>query len=204
MPILGTILAIKRCPHCKIDQPNLTKITEFSTKPFYGGSSPRFWKTYSCVRCGGAVLAFSDTDGGEVRGFYPKVAAVNEVIPKPASSYLTQAIDSLHSPDGSVMLSASAVDAMLKAKGYNKGDLYPRIKMAVDNHLITEEMAQWAHNIRLDANAQRHADEQAVLSTTEDAQRCTEFALALAEFLFVLPSRVQRGLEAVPDKKSTT
>jgi hypothetical protein len=94
------------------------------------------------------------------------------------------------------MLSASAVDAMLKIKGYNEGSLYHRIEQAVSDHLITNEMATWAHEVRLDANDQRHADEAAALPTSQDALRVLEFASALAEFLFVLRGRIQRGLQA--------
>ena len=53
---------------------------------------------------------------------------------------------------------------------------------------------QATHAVRLDANDQRHADESADLPTDKDAQRCIAFALALAEILFVLPSRIERGL----------
>jgi hypothetical protein len=94
------------------------------------------------------------------------------------------------------MLAASAVDAMLKEKGLKDGSLYNRIEQAAANHLITPGMAEWAHEVRLDANDQRHADENAPLPTSDDAQRIVEFASALAEFLFVLPARVQRGREA--------
>ena len=52
-------------------------------------------------------------------------------------------------------------------------------------------MAKWAHQVRLDANEQRHADESIPLPTIGDAQ----FVEALAEFLFVLPARVSRGIE---------
>lgn len=93
------------------------------------------------------------------------------------------------------MLSASSVDAMLKIKGYTAGTLYTRIQKAVEDHLITAEMATWAHEVRLDANDQRHADEAVSLPTTQDATRVLEFASALADYLFVLPSRVQRGLQ---------
>jgi hypothetical protein len=91
------------------------------------------------------------------------------------------------------MLAASSVDAMLKAKAYTTGSLYARIEAAAENHLITQEMSEWAHEVRLDANDQRHADEAANLPKTEDGERAIEFARALAEFLFVLPERVQRG-----------
>lgn len=94
------------------------------------------------------------------------------------------------------MLAASAIDAMLKERGLLEGSLYARIDTAAAGHLITADMALWAHSVRLDANDQRHADPVANLPTEVDATRCIEFASALADVLFVLPSRVKRGLEA--------
>ncbi len=101
--------------------------------------------------------------------------------------FLNQSIGSKHAPSGAVMLAASSVDAMLKEKGYKDGKLYGRIVKAVSDHLITAEMGKWAHEVRLEANDQRHADEEAPMATKEDAERIIEFALSLAQFLFVLP-----------------
>jgi hypothetical protein len=100
------------------------------------------------------------------------------------------------------MLSASAVDAMLKAKLYKEGSLYSRINKAAENHLITQEMAQWAHSVRLDANDQRHADEEVSLPTSDDAKRSIDFVLALGAFLFVLPSRVKSGLASASEESN--
>jgi hypothetical protein len=100
---------------------------------------------------------------------------------------------SQHAPAGAVMLAASAVDAMLKDMGYKDGSLNTRIDSAARSHLITAEMAAWAHEIRLDANDQRHADEAAALPNAVDAAKVIEFASALAQFLYVLPARVERG-----------
>ena len=100
---------------------------------------------------------------------------------------------------GAVMLAASAVDAMLKNKDYTDGSLYKRIREAANDNLITEDMATWAHEVRLDANDQRHADVNATLPSPEDSQRVVDFALAVGQFLFVLPARVQRGLQ--PDQQ---
>lgn len=91
------------------------------------------------------------------------------------------------------MLTASAVDAMLKDKGYKDGNLNARIDAAAKDHLITTEMAAWAHEIRLDANDQRHADEGAALPSAADSAKVIEFASALAQFLYVLPARIERG-----------
>lgn len=93
------------------------------------------------------------------------------------------------------MLAASSIDAMLKNKSYKEGSLYSRINKAAEDHLITSEMAKWAHNVRLDANEPRHADEAASLPSADDARRSIDFAIALGEFLFVLPSKVSRGLK---------
>ncbi len=85
------------------------------------------------------------------------------------------------------MLAASAVDAMLKEKNYKEGNLYKRIEQAAKDHLITGEMATWAHDVRLDANTEP--------PTTEDAQRVLDFSIAFAEYLFVLPAKIKRGLK---------
>ena len=124
---------------------------------------------------------------------WPEPQVVHEELPPRAKDFLTQAIASVHAPAGAVMLTASSVDAMLKAKGYREGSLYTRIDAAANDHLITEEMSAWAHEIRLDANDQRHADEEAPLPEAADAEKAIEFAKALAQFLFVLPARVERG-----------
>jgi len=57
--------------------------------------------------------------------------------------------------------------------------------------------------IRLGANYERHTDESTPLAGMDDAKLCNEFASALAEFLFVLPERVTRGLNtsAKPDSR---
>ena len=85
---------------------------------------------------------------------------------------------------------------MLKDKGLKAGSLSARIDQAASNHLITAEMAAWAHETRLEANDQRHADETAELPSAADAKKVLAFANALAEFLYVLPARVERGRKA--------
>jgi hypothetical protein len=192
MPTLLGQLELDRCPHCKVDKPSMHSLSNFKTYT-HDGSNQRFWKCYSCSRCGGVVMAAAQQDNGSVIEMYPDSIIIHESIPSPARDFLTQAIDSLHSPAGSVMLSASAVDAMLKAKNYKEGSLYSRINKAEEDHLITNEMALWAHEVRLDANDQRHSDEDASLPDESQAKKSVEFSLALAEFLFVLPSRVARG-----------
>lgn len=82
---------------------------------------------------------------------------------------------------------------MLKDKGYKEGVLKTRINKAAEDHLLTPEMATWAHEIRLDANGERHADDVEELPSKEDAEKVLAFASALAQFLYVLPAAITRG-----------
>lgn len=193
MATLSHNLALLKCPHCSIANPNLFLLNNFNTNN-HNQTNPRFWGIYSCKSCGGIVSAAAKSLNSEISEYYPKNTEIDATLPDKPKSLLQQAQDTLHAPAGSVMLSGSAVDAMLKLKGYTEGSLYSRIEKACKDHLITEEMAQWAHDIRLDANDQRHADETALLPTEADAKRVLDFAKALAEFAFILPSRVKRGL----------
>ncbi|WP_369782064.1 DUF4145 domain-containing protein [Pseudomonas sp. WC2401] len=196
----GNSLPLDRCPHCNVAKPHL--------KLHYGfendndrQTSKRRWGNYQCSICGGVTLAVASAVGhdrsglayGDIEQLWPSSQTVHESIPERARLFLEQAIASIHAPAGAVMLTGSSVDAMLKEKGLKEGNLFGRIKLAAEKQLITEEMAAWAHEIRLDANDQRHSDEAAALPNEADAQKAIDFATALAQFLFVLPARVARG-----------
>lgn len=124
---------------------------------------------------------------------WPESNGLSDDIPAEPLDYLRQAAETLNSPRASVVTSAGAVDAMLKARGLTDGTLYKRIDEAAATGILTADMAEWAHDVRLDANEQRHADLKAIPPTLEDAKRCLEFAKALSDILFVLPARVTRG-----------
>ena len=198
MPTLSQELTLDRCPHCNVDTPSLRQVSIHQTHT-HTKQNARIWGIYNCSRCGGIVIAAAAQQGGKVKEIYPTARVVDDAIPVKAKAFLEQALGSLHAPAGAIMLAASAIDAMLKEKGYKEGHLSPRINQAAKDHLITEEMATWAHKVRLDANGQRHADDSLDLPTEPEAQMTVEFALALGEFLFVLPARVRKGLSSKSD-----
>ncbi len=193
MAHLTSTLRLDRCPHCQIAKPCLQKKQDLKTVDS-GGDCPRTWGIYVCTNCGGVVSAWAEAEGHFVREVFPSAHSISAEIPEKPRMFLKQARESMHAPSGAVMLAASAVDAMLKMRGFVDGNLFSRIKKATEEHLITPEMARWAHDVRLDANDQRHADQEAALPNQDDAQRSLDFALALAEILFVLPARVQHGI----------
>lgn len=186
-------LELERCPYCQVAKPRLNRAWNTTTQA-HDGSNARNWHVYNCSTCGGLVLTWArNHNNATISKIYPTPKVIDQTVPERARQYLNEAISCIHAPTGAILLAASSIDAMLKEKGYKEGNLYKRIDQAATDHLITEEMAQWAHEIRLDANEQRHADDDAPLPNESDAQRAIEFAEALAQFLFVLPDRVAKG-----------
>ena len=196
MIYIDSNLILERCPHCGVDQPNLTLQYQTSTQTF-NGNNLRKWAFYLCHRCGGIVMVngINNAKIVEVQEIFPSLISIHESIPHKAAIYLRQALNSLHSPSGAIMLAGSAIDSMLKNKGYMDGSLYSRINKAADDHIITSSMSKWAHQVRIESNEERHADEYASCPTDIEAKRSVDFALALAQFLFILPSLVEKGIE---------
>ncbi|MGJ3256971.1 MAG: DUF4145 domain-containing protein [Alcanivorax sp.] len=192
---IGAQLELNVCPHCGVNTPNLPLHTQLDTKNAEK-TKKMTWGVYICKRCGGVVTALAEKMGSEVISYFPAAPEVDEALPERAKVYLYQAFQSIHAPAGAVMLVASAVDAMLKEKGLVSGSLYSRIDLAERDGIITKDMAVWAHEVRLDANDQRHADQDAPLPTLEDAKRAIDFAAAIGQFLFVLPARIKKGLQS--------
>lgn len=202
MPRLMPKFELERCPHCKVHLPHLSQLHSMQTAT-HDGKDTRYWVAYACTSCGGVVTACSREERGEAAKWYPESVALDPAVPEEVARYLRQARETLHAPDGSTMLSNSAVDAMLKLNGYKKGWLNDRITKAAADHMITDEMALWAHEIRLDSNGPRHADEELGPPNVEDAKRVLDFAETLAEILFVMPARVKSGRRTREDVVAT-
>jgi hypothetical protein len=117
----GSKLPLDRCPHCRIATPHLVKMYEAGTTAF-DNTRPRKWFLHGCESCGGVVLTEASTLA--ISRIWPEPVSISETVPARAREYLRQAADSLYSPSGAVMLTASAVDAMLKDKGFKEGSLY--------------------------------------------------------------------------------
>ncbi|MBZ3693238.1 DUF4145 domain-containing protein [Phyllobacterium calauticae] len=162
------------------------------------GGEPQYWGAFSCTSCGcvtgacGRYLANSIV----VDEIYPAAKQAHEDIPEIARRFLQQAYETLNAPDAAAVMAGSAVDAMLKAKDYKTGSLYQRIDKALEDNILTQGMADWAHSVRLGSNRPRHADEDSPHVTQSEAQQSVEFAEALGSFLFVLTARIQRGIDA--------
>lgn len=185
-------LPLPRCPHCGVNKPLLDLLNgPHKTEGEYGGAHVLF----KCSACGGVVLCTARGGNNEVVAMYPRPRVPPADLPDQVKQLLSEAGDTLHAPGLSIIGSSRAVQSMLHARNIKTGTLYARIDQAAAEHLVTEDMKAWAHEVRLDANTERHLEEGATPPTPADARRCLEFATALAEILFTLPERVKRGRE---------
>ncbi|MEX1013880.1 MAG: DUF4145 domain-containing protein [Candidatus Paceibacterota bacterium] len=190
---VGDNLELPKCPHCAVVNPNLIRVSKIETKDHFGANR-RHWSIYKCSKCGGVTSAYHYNNSNKIEEFFPKLMILDKSLPNKAFKYLQQAHESVNTPSGCIMLCASAVDEMLKQREYFEGSLYNRIKKATEDNVLTKDMEQWAHDIRLDANDERHSDYDASMASIEDAKRALSFTDALAEYLFILPNKVKRGL----------
>lgn len=206
------LINLERCPQCKAYKPTLNLVFQCVDSRKSGRSHGPGWLVYRCSACYD-ITAFlvpswqTFTTLAQAISHLNQVGAVGVVmipnsefditgLPERAGNYLSQAANALSAPDGAVMLAGSAVDAMLKEKGYDQGSVYDRINKAVEHHVLTTDMAEWAHSVRLGANKPRHADLDDPHATEAEARQSLEFAKALGDFLFVFPARVAAGKQA--------
>lgn len=195
LPMGPELLNVSNCPHCGVASPYLPQVWQPKSPlvPTNGGRSI-VWAVYACRSCGSLITAKAhpgyETFNAPIQKIFPEVWQVPELVPEKVRGYLEQAHRTLHAPDASVVMSASSIDAMLKDHGLTDGTLYRRIDQAVTDGLITQKMAEWAHRVRLDSNNPRHADENVPNMSAEDARRAFDYANALTEYLYLLPSRM--------------
>lgn len=190
--------AVASCPYCATGKPHVTIIHDL-------GYRGRRFATYNVSCCNGVILALGPVgdrlSNALIEKLYPPVRSVAVEVPEPAKTYLQQAFETLHAPDAAAVMAGSAVDAMLKYFKFTEGSVYARIDQAVAQHVLTQAMGDWAHEVRLGANRPRHADAENPHVTPAQASQAVEFAESLAYFLFVLSSRVARGVEKAKEAK---
>lgn len=200
------LLEVSRCPYCSVASPSLVRVWA-SEGPCLNadGVKKHYWGAYKCESCASIMTArvvVPSRPIARIDALIPSARSAHEDIPATARTFLQQAYETLHAPDAAAVMAGSAVDAMLKAKGYEHGSLYSRIDQALTDNLLTQGMADWAHTVRLGSNRPRHADSENPHVSTAEAAQAVEFAEALGNFLFVLTARVERGIAAAAPTQS--
>ena len=71
-----------------------------------------------------------------------------------------------------------------------QGTLFERIQEAAKQHHLTPDLANWAHQIRLDGNDAAHEEEP---FSQDDAERLSVFTDMVLRYLFTLPGMLKQA-----------
>jgi len=143
---IGGQLNIDRCPRCGVARPQVVLQSNAGAFPAAAGYATTSAAIYRCTTCGGALLATAphaqSSSASLVAELLPSPKVAHADLPPAARRYLDQAYQTLAAPDAATVMAGSAVDAMLKALGYDQGSVYTRINTAVAVNLLTAGCCQ--------------------------------------------------------------
>ncbi|MFU6377864.1 DUF4145 domain-containing protein [Metapseudomonas otitidis] len=155
--------------------------------------SPREYALNSSV----PVLLNEQSSMWQRFGMYPEMQSLNapEHTPEKIAKPFIEAKDNLARGhyETSELLCRKALDIATKALMPGTNDaLNARINKLKTDQVITAEMADWAHIIRLEGNESAHSDDE---STKEEAQELVDFTETFLLYAFTLPAmvRIKRG-----------
>ncbi len=194
------------CPHCG------TKKVAFTVRDgihlgeiFYNGfirlNSDLFAQCAYCNR--GIIAGFStlkeDSDlgrhirqGGLPDSIVPAPPSLDAPphTPDSAARFFKQGRDNMSGNwDAAGTMFRSALEAALKDKFPDlSGTLFERIQKAAEHNALTPDLAEWAHEIRIEGNQAAHEDQP---YQREDAERLEAFTDMVFRYLFTLPGMLQ-------------
>ena len=195
------------CPRCG------TKSVAFTIhdERIWSYSPSVMWDTFAiCGCCGRGVIATFRSPGDHlppsmclkekqlglsligIAPDLPSTGAPQHTPPNVARSF-EQAKDNLpKNRDAAGMMFRKALDTGLKHKfpDLKEEKLAVRIKKAAEAHKLTPDLADWAHQIRIDGNDATHEEEEVSPETVESLSTLTEMVLL---YLFTLPGMLEEA-----------
>lgn len=209
---MGMLSFDTTCPHCYRENAVLIGRNECRR-----GDSDIYDVQFTCRSCNasGIAVVISYTGGGplnttskgvdaiipgsntpfKLHDIYPRfetISAPNET-PDRASVFYIEAKENIQrgNYDTAVMLCRKVLDiATRKLLGEESKDekLVKRISMLRAREIITEQMKDWAHIVRIDSNGAVHSDEE---FSREEAEEMIGFTEVFLIYSFTLPAMVK-------------
>lgn len=120
------------------------------------------------------------------RGF----AEPMEGLPEPIAEIRDEAWSCFYGGDirAAVVMGRAAVQRAVRTLGGQGRDLFHEIDDLYEKHKVTEELRDWAHEVRLAAKDAAHPDEMGDVATAE-ATESLDWMDAFLEFAIALPER---------------
>lgn len=212
---MGILTLDITCPHCLRDRAVLTAFGD-TGKP--GGLFSVGFICRSCAeptvanirsRNGHSPTAFANNYGDVVVpghanfsliDYFPQIKsfAAPEKTPERSAKFFVESKDNLQrgNYETSVMLCRKVIDIATReilGEESKKEQLSQRISMLHAKGLITEQMKNWAHIVRIDSNGAVHSDEE---FTKDEAEEILGFTEVFLIYSFSLPAMVEANKQS--------
>lgn len=190
------------CPYCK----RHTQFNQEFKKQFtYQIALSDAWQcadmlVYSCVMCHEPVFfrVIGPSDQGDIPDdritVYPRTIPDTPTdIPQPIRDIFLEAVRcaSIQAWNAAATMCRRAVQECVVERGGEGRDLYHQIEDLAQKRIITEQLKEWAHEVRIIGKAGAHADVP-IDVTSADADDALRFTDELLNYIYVLTARLQR------------
>lgn len=182
------------CPHCgkytSVERLITTTSTTIGNRPvtfptsWYNSKIKKSWWMAKCNSCEGVMLVL---DEGEVIYPTPQPSPTDVRIPEIIKCDIQEAKKcfSVSAFSATVVMARRAVESICIDKGANKGNpLHKQIEEIRQKGIITEDLKEWATEVRYTGNTGAHAGMQ---PTRQDAESILHLAEQFAHVIYVLP-----------------
>lgn len=147
----------------------------------------------TCDKCENAVLVVCDNN--EIVDQYPKrIPKLHKSIPSDVASDYVEAIKcfDVGANKASISMCRRALQTSVIEKGAKKDRLIDQIDELFDNDVITGDIKDWAHEIRLAGNIGAHPDKDGLNDVTaQDAKEMIDFMEEYLNYVYIMPSKVE-------------
>ncbi|MDH5449058.1 MAG: DUF4145 domain-containing protein [Candidatus Bathyarchaeota archaeon] len=147
---------------------------------------------YQCDNCSGLMLLIEK--GREVVDQYPKrIPMVDKSVPPEISRDYTEAIKCFNvgANRGCVVMCRRALQSSVIERGARKGRLVDQIDELYGNQIITKDIRDWAHEIRLTGNIGAHPDDDGLEDIQPDnAEELLKFMEEYLNYVYIMPAKV--------------
>lgn len=172
------------CPHCDVH----------STITFVAGYGSHY--IYRCDRCEGLVLLImSDSSAhATIVDQYPKkVPKLDPAIPTDVASDYIEAVKcfDVGANKASAVMCRRALQTSVIQKGATEDKLNDQIDELFKKGVITEDIMNWSHEIRLTGNLGAHPDKDGLQHITpQDADDLIKFMEEYLNYVYIMPAKV--------------
>lgn len=190
------------CPYCDVH-------STISVRSRDAGESTLF-EMVKCDHCGELILQIyriKDKKRILIDQYPKRIPRLHKSIPERVGDDYIEAMKcfDVGANRASVVMCRRALQSSVIEKGAKKNRLVDQIDELYDSQIITKDIRDWAHEIRLTGNIGAHPDEDGLQDVTpEDADELIKFMEEYLNYVYIMPAKVIEKRARKKSRKETT